>query len=326
MFYLIAAMECLAVGFLALIATGLVCLPASRLALRGARLRHPGTTANVLFIFRLLPTCIAVLLSLVFALPAFLLFEPKPSNDYIGSLQIALAAAGAVMMVLMLFRTIHALHSSRSVEKYWLARSQKIHVPGLPLPTYSVTGIPSLFVVTGIVHRRVFVSREILQEFSAGEMSAAAAHEMAHVRSCDNLKQLLLEITRPPAWLMKLGVSDDSWTDATEHAADHRALAAGNPPLQLASALLKVGKLRSSLRDYCFRGMHLVPAHNGQRLETRVTQLITLSDDPGMRPHQLSRCMVYVFALTSITLFVLGYAATAPLVLQSVENALDVLF
>jgi Zn-dependent protease with chaperone function len=325
-YYLIAAIECLGVGFLALICAGLVCLPASRLVARAIRQRHPGTIANILFAFRLLPAGIAATLSLAFALPAYLMFEPHPSNDYVGPLQIILGVSGAAMFAIMIFRMVHALHSSSMVEEHWLARSRRVHIPGLHLPAYSVKGIPSLFVVTGILRPRVFVSREILQEFSAGEMSAAAAHEMAHVRSFDNLKQLLLEITRPPAWLLKFGISDESWADATEHAADHFALSVGNPPLQLASALLKVVKLRSSFVAHHFPGMHLVPAHGRPRLETRVTHLIAMTDNPGPRPHQFSSQLVYGFALTGITLFVICYAATAPVVLRFAEHALDMLF
>ncbi|HZU33298.1 MAG TPA: hypothetical protein VFB79_19440, partial [Candidatus Angelobacter sp.] len=294
MYYLTAAIECLGVGFITLVFAGLICLPASRLVVSTARQRHPGTTANILFAFRLLPACIAAIAALAFVLPAYLLFEPHPSDDYVGPLQMVLAACGATLVTFLLFRAAHVLHSSSMVEKHWLARSEKVHIPGIPVPTYAVQGIPSLFVITGMFRPSVFVGREIIQEFSTGEMSAAAAHEMAHIRSCDNLKQLLLEITRPPAWLMKLGVGDEHWADAIEHAADHRALAEGNSPLQLASALLKVGKLRSSFMTQYFHGMHLVPAYRGLSLETRVTHLITLADG-GTRPHQLSRSVAYVF-------------------------------
>src|SRR5260370_14422954 len=39
-------------------------------------------------------------------------------------------------------------------------------------------------------------AREVVQLLSAEELSAAIAHERAHVRSFDNLKQMLLKITR----------------------------------------------------------------------------------------------------------------------------------
>ena len=328
MFYLVAAVECLAVNFLVWLCASLLCLPGSRLILKLTRHRHPGTAANSLFAVRILPAALATISAIIFALPAFLLFEPRPSNDYVGPLQIAIAASGGLIYAIMIFRAVRALRASLLVEKYWKARSHRIQLPGVDAPAYSVNGIPSLFVVTGTLRPCVFVGREIIEELSAEEMAAAAGHEMAHIRSRDNLKQLLLDISRPPAWLMRLGIDDNLWMDTVELAADHSTLSAGNAPLQLASALLKVGRLRSSFTaHFAASGAHLVSAHCSPRLENRVTHLIALADqDFHARAQQFSRRMLFALAITGTALFILSYAATAPVMLRFVEEALDVLF
>lgn len=328
MFYLVAAIECLAVNFLVWLCASLLCLPASRLVLKITRHRHPGTVANSLFAVRVLPAALATILAVIFALPAFLLFEPRPSNDYVGPLQIAIAASGGLIYVIMIFRAARSLRASWMVEKYWKARSHRIQLPGVDAPAYSVNGIPSLFVVTGTLRPCVFVGREIIEELSAEEMAAAARHEMAHIRSRDNLKQLLLDISRPPAWLMRLGIHDEVWMDTAELAADHSTLSAGNAPLQLASALLKVGRLRSSFAaHFAASGAHLVPTHCSPRLETRVTHLIALADEGfDSRLQQFSRRMLLALAITGTVIFILSYAATASVMLKEVEEALDVLF
>ena len=327
MFYFIAVVECLTVNFLVLTCASLVCLPASRLVARWTRHRHPGTQANILFAMRVLPAGLAALLAFGFALPGFILFEPRPSNDYIGPLQIAVATAGGLFFVSMVSRITRAMWANFQVTRYWKTRSTRVQISGIDAPTYAVNGIPSLFVVVGLLRPCVFVGKEIIQQFSAEEMAAAAAHEMAHIRSRDNLKQLLMEVSRPPAWLRPLGLPDDKWIDAAELAADHSTLAAGNKPLQLASALVKVGKLRNSIVAHLAVGAHLVPAHCSPRLETRITHLISLADHGLISgTQQFSRRMVYSFAIASVTLFILWYAAAAPVLLHAAEEALDVLF
>lgn len=327
MFYFIAVVECLTVNFLVLTCASLICLPASRVITRWTRHRHPGTQANILFAVRVLPAGLAALLAFGFALPGFILFEPRPSNDYIGTLQIAVATAGGLFFVSMVSRIARAMWANLQVTRYWKNRSTRVQISGIDAPTYAVNGIPSLFVVIGLLRPCVFVGKEIIQQFSAEEMAAAAAHEMAHVRSRDNLKQLLMEVSRPPAWLRPLGLPDDKWIDASELAADYSTLAAGNKPLQLASALLKVGKLRNSFAAHFAVGAHLVPAHCSPRLETRITQLIALADDGfSSGAQQLSRRMAFIFTFTSVAIFVLWYAATAPALLHAAEEALDVLF
>lgn len=328
MFYLVAIVECLAVGFLVLASASVLCLPASRLIFSLARQRHPGTTANLLFALRILPAGLAALLALIFALPAYMEFEPRPSTDYIGPLQITMAMFGGLVLVIMIARAVRVFRANFLVEKHWKTRSNRIYIPGIEIPTYCVNDLPSLFVVAGILRPCVFVGREIVAELSAPEMAAAAAHEMAHIHAYDNLKQLLLEISRPPAWLMQVGVSDDVWMDAADLAADRSALAAGNEPLHLASALLKVGRLRNSFAArFSMLGSHLLPAHAGHRLEARVTQLVALADgDPRSYVQQFSHRQVYVFTTASFVLFALSYAATAPVLLRFVEEALDFLF
>jgi len=328
MFYVVAAIECLAVSFLVGVLTSVLCLPATRLVRTQIGKRHPGTTANILFALRLMPAVVATLVAVEFALPAFLLFEPQPSDDYVGPLQFGLAASGALVLGVMIFRAVHVLRSTYLVEKHWKSLSERIQIPGIGVPTYCVKGVPSLFVATGIMRPSVFVSDEIVAEFSSDEMAAAAEHEMAHIRAHDNLKQLLLEICRPPVWLMRLGAADHLWLQSVELAADHAALAEGNEPLHLASALLKVARQRRSfLGRVTVAGSHLVPAERAVRLETRVNHLVELADDDtASRSRQLSRRLVYGFILATTLCFALSYVTTAHVVLRFVERALDVLF
>lgn len=328
MFYLIACIECLAVSFLAGACASVVFLPTSRLIQSSILRRRPATAANILVLLRLLPAASGILLTLGFTLPAFLLFEPRPSNDYLGPLQYTLAVSGALIFIVMIIRAFRVLRASTMLERRWKEHSTRISIPGIKVPTYSVSGAPALFVVIGVLRPNVFVGREIIETLSASEMAAAAAHEMAHVRAHDNLKQLLLDISRPPSWLMQLGVPDEVWLNAAELAADQAALADGNAPLQLASALLKAARIRSSFpcNPGC-SGSHLLPAHWGSRLEARVVYLVALADAGSHAVvKRVSRPAMRACVLLSLACLIVTYAATAHIVFRVVEEMLDVLF
>src|SRR5262249_48725416 len=195
---------------------------------------------------------------------AFLLFEPRPTTDYIGPLQLALSAGGALILTIITARIWRVLRATFWIEHHWKNGAARINIPGLSIPTYRLESIPSLFVVTGVLRPTVFIGSEIIEKFSDQEMAAAISHEMAHIRSRDNLKQFLLEVSRPPALLMKFGVPDSVWLDTAELAADRAALADGSEPLHLASALLKACRLSGAqARNAALLGSHLLPAHSG---------------------------------------------------------------
>ncbi len=58
-----------------------------------------------------------------------------------------------------------------------------------------------------------------------------------------------------------------------------------------------------------------------------MTHLIALSDEGfDSRLQQFSRRMLLALVITGTVLFILSYAATASVMLQEVEEALDILF
>lgn len=328
MFYAIAVIECLAVSFLVGLSVCIFCLPASRFVQTRISTNRPGITANLLVLLRLLPAGLAALLTIGFALPAFLVFEPHPSTDYIGPLQISMAAGGALILAIITSRIWRVLRATFWIEQQWKNGATRIQIPGVTIPTYRLERIPSLFVVTGVLRPTVFIGHEIIEKFSSQEMAAAISHEMAHIRSRDNLKQFFLEISRPPAWLMKFGVPDSVWLDTAELAADRAALSNGSEPLHLASALLKACRLSGvQARNSALLGSHLLPAHSGVRLEKRVSQLVELAETgPDLQRPLLSPRMMTGVYMATLLVGVLSYAANANAVLRSVERALDILF
>jgi hypothetical protein len=322
MFYVLAIALCLAVLFLVLACGSLVCMAGLRIVLRMAAPVTPGIKANLLFAARLLPLGLACVVTFGLALPAFLKFEPHSTGEGMGPRLLALATLGALALAGMAVRGVALLRATVQAQRGWRKHSQELHLQGLPVPVYRVENGASLLAVTGIFRPRIFVGREITETLLQDELHAALAHEMAHVSSFDNLKQLLLKITRAPRWLKALYDADAAWTSASEVAADHRALAEGASVLDLSSALIKVGRLNrpTAVREPV--ASHLVPTACGSSLESRVTCLSEMLEGTGAAPARGVKRGSLVFPVVMV---LAAYVVCINALLPAVHEALEFL-
>jgi BlaR1 peptidase M56 len=330
-FYALALAVSLAVWFLAMAAASLLELPVRRVlqrgnVLTGARLeQYPGAMADLLFALRALPLSLALVFTVGFALPAFLRHEPRLAGEAISLKLWLLAAAGALLLAAMVARAARMLWATAEAEKHWRANSQPypVRIAGMGARLYCVDSGSPLLAVTGFFRARIFVAREVLRVLSPGELQAAVAHEMDHVRRFDNLKQFLLKVTRTPRWLG--GSQDFSWTQASEVAADAGALARGASALDLAAALVKTAALKRgpALGDR-IAASHLLPDLPGSPLEARVLRLQRVLDNaPGYRQNQPARGPWRTILFVAVP--VLLYMAAVSAVLPAVHEALELL-
>jgi Zn-dependent protease with chaperone function len=86
---------------------------------------------------------------------------------------------------------------------------------------------------------RVLISESAVAVLGEDELRIALKHELAHIRSCDNLKKLVFRFAPFPG-LSKL---DSAWSQAAELAADDAAVSSVNDALDLAAALVKLSRL-----------------------------------------------------------------------------------
>jgi Zn-dependent protease with chaperone function len=320
MFYVLAVALCLAVLFLVLVSTSLLCMTGFRLLLKVVHPTAPGAKANLLFMARILPLALACIVTFGLALPAFLQFEPYSTEEGMGFRLMALAALGAVVLAGMVARGVRLLRATGDAQRAWRQRSQKLHIDGLRVPVYCVENGGSLIAVTGIFRPTIFVAREIARTLSPEELRAALSHEMAHVSSFDNLKQFLLKITRAPRWLKALYAADAEWTNASEIAADHDALAEGASVLDLSSALIKVGRLNWPLATRRAVASHLVPTACGSALESRVTRLSELLEGKSAAPaHGAKRGNLALPGVIALATYVACIHALLPAVHEALE-------
>jgi hypothetical protein len=258
MFYLLCICLILAVMFAVFMLATLACAPLlGMLAGRAHRLR-PGTAAHLLFILRALPLVLGVTASLGLALPAFLEFEPYSTSEMPGPALWILAGLGLLIVLAIVWRCWRILHLTLQLQRSWLKNARPLGIDLGGIPVFCVNDSVSLVAVAGIFVPRIFVSQDVVDALNQAELKAALSHELAHIDTCDNLRQLLLKVTRAPEFLRSRSKIDSLWANMSELAADERALARGASPLDLSSALVKVGRLTFQRRPALLAASHLV--------------------------------------------------------------------
>ena len=261
-FWLLCATLSLGVFFMSTMAGVLV---ASGAAWAISRCRRPGSFCGfpgLLFSIRMLPFVFGAALTLGFALPSFLLLEPKRSLEAPETYLVVFAGLGLASIVVFAFRCARIVSQSRKSVKQWLEFADVIDT-SRSVPVYKVQSPDSLIAVTGIFRPKVFIGQAALATLTPGELHAAIAHELAHVHSLDNLKQLFLKITRLPHFLSSLSRLEAAWSGAAELLADANALRQGISPLELSSAIVKVGRLNIVPNHAWSTACHLIPPDAG---------------------------------------------------------------
>jgi Zn-dependent protease with chaperone function len=327
MFYALALLLCLAVVFIVLACATVFCGAGLWAAQRAVNSVAPRISANLLFTMRTLPLFLAFLVALGFALPAFLEFEPHSSGELIGLRLLLLAALGALVIGLVGVRAYRIFTATHRAQRQWRKHAEKLQPEGIDFPVYCADGECPLLAVTGVFRPKIFVSRQVTENLSAGELSAAIAHEMAHVSALDNLKQVLLKVTQPPQWLALFRNSDAAWVNASEMAADEGALASGASALDLSSALVKVGRLsRQFSAGPMVAASRLLPTAPESSIQMRITHLEKLLGKEEMgRPTDANPAGTRRWSVFSALLLVGIYALCLNAILPWMHEALEIL-
>ena len=232
---------------LAVILARLCCRPLQRAAL--ALAREGRCHADDLLFLRLAPVLVAIVPVVVLVGPAFYLFEPRGRAETVGAPMLLLAALGAALVGVSVWRAARALRETRALTREWIARATPLIHPGIGLPAFVVKTPQPLVAVTGIVRRRLFVSDRVLAACGPAELDAILAHEAAHVGAADNLRRLLIRACPDAFWLAPEDRAlERAWSSASEEAADGFALRRGVDGVDLASALVAVARVGTAPR------------------------------------------------------------------------------
>ncbi len=247
---------------------------ASAAIARGLDRYSPQSRAKTLFRVRMLPVVTASFVAFGIALPVFVIYEPRDSDEALARTLVVLGAAGAALVVRGLCRALASWRVTNDVRREWLSRARPI--PGIrsPLPLFAIDEPFPTVAVVGITDPMLFVSERVLRECTADEVGVMLRHEAAHVTVRDNLKRFLIRAS--PDVVSAGGAIDRAWSSAAEEAADAAAIA-GRPAdaFELAEALIRVARLAAP------RTPELASAfYPGGSIESRVRRLMSPEPAP----------------------------------------------
>lgn len=276
-------------------------------------------SSALLFSLRIFPFALASIVTFGFALPAFLRLEPRQTTETPELHLVMLAFLATALIGVVIWRLGRLISATRRVSRSWLETAQRVSVP-TPIPVYRVENPESLVAIIGFFRPRILIGRRAMDALSDEELHAAVAHELAHARSVDNFKQLVLTITRLPRWFGQFASIERAWSNAVEIAADKAVLAGGISALELGSAIVKIGRLRSiSPEAASIAACHLVPLADAATLTGRLEHLRQFISGNSVRPTATGNTPAWLAA----GLLIIGYLVLLPTALPIAHQIIE---
>jgi Zn-dependent protease with chaperone function len=194
--------------------------------------------AALLFGLRVLPLVAAVAITFAFVVPSFQLLEPRSIDEGMGAMPLVLGICALLLIACGCFRVITAQATTSRVVARWLEGARPLDAGAEMVTFRSRREAPPLTLV-GVRRARVLVSESTVALLSHEELQIALKHEVAHMRSRDNLKKLIFRFCPFPG-MVRL---ESAWSQAAELAADDAAVSKLDDAVDLAAALVKLSRL-----------------------------------------------------------------------------------
>jgi len=207
---------------------------------RGLRWLHTTERrrADLLFLLRVLPLLASVIITFAFVVPSFQLLEPRSIDEGMGTMPAALGSGALFLIFWGCYRVVVAQRRTSRVVARWIEGSRPFEQGRTSLAFRSPREAPPLTLV-GMRKPRVLVSDSTVELLTESELDIAFRHELAHIRSCDNIKKLVFRLSPFPG-MAKL---EAAWSQAAELAADDAAVTNVHDAVDLAAALVKLSRL-----------------------------------------------------------------------------------
>ncbi len=272
-YYLRLLCLCFATFFVVHTVSWLAIRGIARGAVRMAAAFQPRLSSRLLFALRMAPAAITILVVVGFCVPSYLWMEPHVQDERVGLACLLAATLSVVGWAVSLLRGWLSVVRTAQYLRACGLNAEEID-PGGGLPdVLLVEDGAAVMAVAGVLRPRLVASRSVMDTLSRDEKEVALRHELAHRKSRDNLKKLLILLS-PDVLPFTSGLSilERGWSRFTEWAADDEAVSGdGLRALSLASALVRVARL----------GVHPAPARllsslveEDRDLEMRVERLL----------------------------------------------------
>lgn len=209
----------------------------------------------------------------------------------------ALFAFGALFFGRRLITTLQAATEARALRRKEPVRIARAGRLAIPVFVADVDGSPYM---GGLLRPFIVFPRTVWTELSEGERAAAILHELGHIAYHHLAIVTIAGVVSDFFWFVP-GIRSAlrRLRSNIEIAADRWAVAAGAPPLLLASALVRVKELSGDIATSPSR-LSVVDAS----LPERVAQLVATADAPVRATSRARRIAGYVAVLwTGATVF-----------------------
>lgn len=257
--------------------------------------------AGVLFAFRMLPVLVAAGFTLAVTVPSFLLLEPRITDEEVGAAPLLLGAFCLLLVALGIYRAVLAQRKTSQALADWLSGAHQI-ASVAPVPVYQTGAHAPSLTVAGVCTSRVLVSETTLAILTERELNTALRHEIAHVRSRDNLKKLIFRFTAFPG----MTGLESAWSEASEMAADDAAVSSLSDALDLAAALIKLSRVAPTQPSAAFASA-LMPTSSAS-LRARVQRLFSWKSQSGASRDNTPRYLLPT-AMASLFCLVASYSS-----------------
>jgi hypothetical protein len=188
------------------------------------------------------PMALAIGVTLVFAVPSFLLLEPRAVAESVGRVAALVGACGLAVVLVGFWNAATALAGARRTVARWSMQASRVGSEGDSSQGVDVmrTSAPAPpLTAAGIFQNSIWLSGAAEFVLTERELQTALRHEFVHVRRKDNLRKLLLRMVSFPG----LAGLDKAWREATEMAADDAAVSNASEALDLAAAVIKLSRI-----------------------------------------------------------------------------------
>jgi beta-lactamase regulating signal transducer with metallopeptidase domain len=250
-------------------------------------------------------------MTVVFAVPSFLLLEPRAIVEPMGNALILLALFGAALVgfgavnaLLIILRTSRTIHA-------WTDSAEPVPSTA-PFPVLRIRDRVPPLIAVGIVRPKILLSGPAEFVLNGNELRTGVRHEIAHILRRDNLKKLILRFVAFPG----MRGLDGAWIQASEMAADEAAVSSTADALDLAAALIKLSKL-TSVGPIPGVSAALIQGH-ASLINARVERLISWSERSQIA-HEFSMTKLLVGIVPTAVLFATSYFSLLGCLHQATE-------
>lgn len=275
---------------------------------------EPSSRAALLLAMRVLPAAGAALVAFGIALPVFLWFEPRDTDEAMARTLLLAGVAGLLLLARGAWRGVRAWRATRAVARDWQQRGRRVSL-GAPMPVFAIDGPLPTVAVVGFSRPALFIAEHVLRDCTAAEIEAIVCHETAHVTARDNWKRLIIRVC--PDVLRGGAALERAWCAAVEQAADAAAVATRpSIAIDLAQALIRVARLApmTALPD------SVSAFYRGGSIEARVRRLV---DPPAVHEGvRASGCLLMCTMVAVLGALAVLTISGAPTVQQFLEAAI----